>query len=180
MDNSTYQIMSLIIPGLVAIIGNIIFYCFIKNRVDKSIERFKISYSGIYKEKINIYKEVLKDMCQLKLKIQQYQFSGNTKLGEELRDDFNQFISLYKVNSPFLTEEILKGLNKIREEYQSCFDSFYLYHSNLLNKETDPKVTIELSKKSIQSLNKLRNNDPFKQIEELLIAEMKKDLRIFE
>ena len=94
--------------------------------------------------------------------------------------DFNQFISLYKVNSPFLTEEILKGLNKIREEYQSCFDSFYLYHSNLLNKETDPKVTIELSKKSIQSLNKLRNNDPFKQIEELLIAEMKKDLRIFE
>lgn len=180
MDNSTCQIMSLIIPGLVAIIGNMIFYCFIKKRVDKSIDRFKISYSGIYKEKINIYKEVLKEMFKLKHKIEQYQFSGNNQLGVELRDDFNQLISLYKVNSPFLTEVILNGLNRLTNELQCCFEDFYLYHSTSQKSGIDSQNMIVLNQKFIESLNKFKLNEPFKEIENLLIAEMKKDLKIFE
>jgi len=72
MDYNILRIFSLIIPGLVAIIGNIIFYIIVKSRIDKSIEKYKISYAGVYKEKIEIHKEILKQIFELKLKVQKY------------------------------------------------------------------------------------------------------------
>ena len=80
MDCKTINILSLFIPGLIAVFGNIVFYIIVKGRIDKSIERHKISYSGIYKEKIEIHKEILKQLFELKLKIQQYQYLGSQKL----------------------------------------------------------------------------------------------------
>ena len=178
MDCKTINLLSLIIPGLVAVLGNIVFYIIIKNRIDKSIERYKISYSGIFKEKIEIHKEILKQVFNLKLKTQQYQNSGRRELGEELFSDFNKFINYYHVNQPFLRQEILKGLKTLRQELQSCFDDFYLHNSLEGTAGIDPKIRTEILNKFFESGNKFKTNEPFGQIEELIISEMKKDLKI--
>jgi hypothetical protein len=48
-----------IIPVILTLVGNLIFYLFIKNKVDKSIEENKIAYSGVFREKIDIYRELV-------------------------------------------------------------------------------------------------------------------------
>ena len=176
----TIKILYLIIPGLVAIIGNIIFYVIVKNRIDKSIEKYKISYAGIYQEKIKIHKEILSKLFEIKLKIQQYQYSGNQQMGEELFLDFNNFIAFYTKNQPFLKHEILDGLKTITKELQSCFDDFYMHNSLSQTSGLEPSIRTETLKKFFESGNKFKTNQPFKQIEELLIEEMRKDLKIKE
>jgi len=173
------HLIELVIPGLIAIIGNIIFYVIVKNRIDKSIERHKISYAGIFKEKIEIHKELLGQLFQLKLKIQQYQYSGNKKISEELYLDINKFILYYTINQPFLRQEIFDCLKEIRKELQSCFLDFDKYYY-LKAEGTDPQIRMETLKKFYESDGKLKKNEPFQRIEELIISEMKKDLRIEE
>jgi hypothetical protein len=176
----TIKILYLIIPGLIAIIGNIIFYAIVKNRIDKSIEKYKISFAGVYQEKIKIHKELLERLFEIKSKVQQYQYSGNQEIGEELFLDFNKFISCYTKNQPFLKQEILDGLKTITNELQSCFDDFYMHNSLSQDTGLEPSIRTETLKKFFESGNKFKKNQPFKQIEELLIKEMRKDLKIDE
>jgi hypothetical protein len=179
MDANTISTLNLFIPGLIAVIGNIIFYLFVKNKIDKSIERHKISYSGIYKEKIEIHKEILKQLFGLRLKTQQYQYFGTQETAAELFTDFNSFISYYLISQPFLKKEILDGLKSLTKELQSCFDDFHMYNS-LSGTRIDPKSREEITKKFFDSGNKFKTNQPFGQIEEMLIREMKADLKIDE
>lgn len=174
------KILSFIIPGLVAIIGNIIFYIIVKSRIDKSIERHKISYAGVFQEKLEIHKQLLKQIFDLKLKIQQYQYSGDTQIGQEIFKDFNVFINFYRMNQPFIKTEIFEGLVTLTKELQSCFDDFYMHNSLSNERGLDPKIKTENLKKFFESGNKFKKNQPFKAIEELLISEMRKDLRINE
>lgn len=178
MDCKTINILSLFIPGLIAILGNIIFYMIIKGRIDKSIERHKISYAGIYKEKIEIHKEILKQLFGLKFIIQSYQYSGK-QLTENFYDDVNKFINYYQANQPFLRQNIINRLNEITEELKECFNDFYMHHS--LSK---PYIDLELKKdkleKFFESGNKFKKDGLFNQIERLLINEMKIDLKIDE
>ncbi|EPR69208.1 hypothetical protein ADICYQ_1708 [Cyclobacterium qasimii M12-11B] len=64
---------------------------------------------------------------------------------------------------------MLNDLNKMRKEFQNVFDAFY----KDLNTKND-----ELLKEWIVAGNKLKSNEPFKQIEERIISEMKKDLKV--
>ncbi|WP_146947463.1 hypothetical protein [Cyclobacterium qasimii] len=57
----------------------------------------------------------------------------------------------------------------MRKEFQNVFDAFY----KDLNTKND-----ELLKEWIVAGNKLKSNEPFKQIEERIISEMKKDLKV--
>ena len=164
MDCKTINILSLFIPGLIAVFGNIVFYIIVKGRIDKSIERHKISYSGIYKEKIEIHKEILKQLFELKLKIQQYQYLGSQKLGEELFLDFNKFINHYQINQPFLKQAILDGLKTITQELQGCFDDFYMHNSLSGTTGLAPEIRIKTLQKFFESGNKFKKGEPFKQI----------------
>lgn len=171
------KILYLIIPGLVAIAGNIIFYILVKGRIDKSIEKHKISYSGVFKEKIEVNRQLLKKVFELKQKIQQYQYSGQKELGSEIFMEFNSFINFYNMNQPFLNVTMLDGLRKLTKELQGCFDDFYTYNS-LSDKKIDPEIRRDQLKNYFESGNKFKNDHPFKEIEEILITEMKKELNI--
>jgi hypothetical protein len=180
MDCQKTNFLTLIIPGLVAIIGNIIFYLIIKGRIDKSIERHKISYSGVFKEKIEIHKHILKEIFDLKLKIQQYQYSGNDELAKEIFLDVNKFISHYQTNRPFIKKKILDGLKTLTDELQKCFDDFY-NHNYLMSKGgVDPKIVLDTLNKFFESGNKFKKDEPFKQLEDLIVSEMKVDLKIID
>jgi len=170
------QIWPLIIPGLVAVIGNLVFYRFVKNRIDESIEKYKISYSGIFKEKIEIHREILKQLFQLRLKIERYQISGSKEMGEELFSDFNNFTQYYFYNQPFLGKEILNGLKSLTSEYQNCFENFYAYHSLRGFQGTKPEELQVAYNNFVLSINKLRTQEPIGQLQDLIISEMRSDL----
>ncbi len=178
MDCQTIDFLSLIIPGLVAIVGNIIFYISIKRGIDKSIERHKISYSGIFKEKVDVHKQILKGIFDLKLKIQQYQYSGNQELANEIYLDVNRFITHYQMNQPFIKNKILHGLKELTNELQKCFDDFYNHNYLVTKQGIDPKIITETLNNFFESGNKFKKDEPFKQLEDLIISEMKADLKI--
>ena len=48
-------VVSAVLSAVLTAILNIIFYRSIKGKIDKSIEKHKITYSGIFKEKVDIY-----------------------------------------------------------------------------------------------------------------------------
>ena len=106
------EFLKLALPALVTIIGNVVFYLIIKGKVDKSIESYKISYSGVFKEKIDIYKEILTQAYDLKIKIRQFQYFGKAEFGEQIKVDFNKFIRFYIINKPFLSETIMDTVFK--------------------------------------------------------------------
>jgi len=180
MFSNTFKILALIIPGVIAILGNMIFYSIIKKRIDKSIERHKISYAGIYKEKIEIHKSILKQIFSIKLKIQKYQYSGDKNLGEELFSDINIFVNTYKIGQPFLKKEIFHELVKLTKQLQDCFESFYEYSSLSEYPGIDPEIKKESLKKFFESGNKFKKDEPFNEIERAILTEMKKDLKIEE
>ncbi|WP_308993988.1 hypothetical protein QLS71_017585 [Mariniflexile litorale] len=178
MTENEIKILSFIIPGLVAIIGNYIFYLLIKNRVDKQIENYKISYSGVFKEKIEIHKNLLKMIFNLKRDVQQYQYFDNDESFNKIRTDFNNYIEYYLVNQPFIKEEIIKELKQMTSELQECFEAFSLYKVSQNNPGLSKEAYNENTKKYIDAGNKIKRNEPFKYIEEKILKEMKADLKI--
>ena len=178
MDPSILNILKIIAPGVIAIVGNIIFYWIIKSRIDKSIEKHKISYAGIYQEKIKIHKELLRLLFELKQRVQQYQYVGDEKLGNDLFLKFNEFISYYRQNQPFIKADILEGIKLFVSELQGAFDNFFMH--NRISKEVGikPELRTEVLQKFFSSGNKFKKNQPFSELENKLIIAMKKDLNI--
>jgi len=170
--------LNILLPAILTLLGNLVFYLWIKARVDNSIEKQKISFGEIFKEKLTIYKEILKQVFEIKLSIQQYQYSGIQEKGVEIMLNINKFINYYLINQPFLSDKMLIELNKIREEFQSVFDNFFMHHSVSLESGIDPQIRTDLLKKFFEAGNKLKTNHPFKVLEETIINEMRNDLRI--
>ena len=160
-----------ILPAIITIIGNVIFYLWIKGRIDKSIEKNKIVYSGIFKEKINIYRELLEKTYRIKKELNQFQYVGTKEEGTEIMQKINNYIQFYSINQLFLSDEMLSDLDKIRTEFQDVFDKFYIHISN--NKSDNQTEFFEAG-------NKLKSNNPFNGIEKRIITEMRNDLKIAE
>ncbi|ALM19823.1 hypothetical protein AAT17_00390 [Nonlabens sp. MIC269] len=160
-----------ILPAIITIIGNVIFYLWIKGRVDKSIEKNKIAYSGIFKEKVNIYRELLEKTYGIKKELNKFQYVGTKEEGTEIIQKINDYIQFYSINQPFLSDQMLAELNKIRAEFQDVFDKFYMHISN--SKSDNLNEFFEAG-------NKLKTNNPFNEIEKRIIKEMRNDLKIAE
>ena len=171
-------ILTAILPAILTITGNVLFYLWIKQKVDNSIEKHKIAFSGIFKERIDIYKEILRQIFDIKQFIQQYQYGGTPDKGEKIMLDINKFINYYLINQPFLSDKMIAELKKIREEFQSVFDNFYIHHSISEKQGIDPDTRTELLKKFFEAGNKLKGDHPFKTLEETIIKEMRTDLRV--
>jgi len=158
-----------ILPAIITIIGNLIFYVWIKGRVDKTLERNKIAYGGIFKEKVEIYRELLKRTYEIKKELNRFYYSGKKEDSTEIMQKINDYIQFYLINQPFLSEQMLSDLKMLREEYQDILDKFYRHIAN-----SDAEFIDEFFK----ATNKLRSNGPFQEIENRIIYEMRNDLRI--
>ncbi len=169
--------LNIFITSLAAFLSNLIFYMFIKNKIDNSIEKLKIAYSGVFKEKIDIYKELLKKNVDLKHKIEKYPLFGNDDYANEIQTDFNNYIHFYLINQPFLSDNILKNIKLLIRNLQECFDNFYLDNA-LRNRDIDHQKRIELINKYFKSLSDIKSNNPFDEVEQNIISEMKLDLGI--
>jgi hypothetical protein len=178
MNCTTMTILKAILPAILTIVGNLLFYICIKKKVDNSIEKHKIAFSGIFKERVDIYKEILRQIFDIKQSMHQYQYAGTSDKGEKIMLNINQFINFYLINQPFLSDKMISELKKVREEFQSVFDSFYIHHSTSKEQGIDPETRTELLKKFFEAGNKLKGDHPFKTLEETIIKEMRTDLRV--
>lgn len=158
-----------ILPALITIIGNIIFYLWIKGRVEKSIEKNKIAYSGIFKEKIDIYRILLEKTFIIKKELNRFQYLGTKENGIEIMEKINDYIQFYTINQPFLSNEMLSNLEKIRAEYQEIFEKLHKHIASAKGDFLDD---------FFEAGNKLKDNTTFKKIENDIIKEMRKDLKI--
>ncbi|KAB1157110.1 dual specificity protein phosphatase family protein [Flavobacterium luteum] len=153
------------LPIIITIIGNIIFYFWIS----KSIERSKIAYSGLFKEKVDIYRNLLDKTYAIKKELFRFQYIGNEEDAQKIMLKINEYIEFYTTNQPFLSDEMISDLDKIRGEFQEVFEKFY---KHIAVKDTDNL------KEFFEASEKLKSNKPFEEIERKIIAEMRKDLKV--
>ena len=178
MEFDPIKAIDLVLPAILTIIGNILFYLWIKKKVDRSIEQYKITYSGIFKEKIDIYREILERSYRIKLLIQRYYYSGDNNKGAEFIPEIEEFINFYLKNQPFLSENMLEKLKEIRSEFQFVFDKSYEHHSVSRVSGIEPSIRTEIMKKYIEAGNKMKTNNPFSDLEKTIVAEMRADLKL--
>src|SRR5688572_17026840 len=165
-----------LLPAVITVIFNVIFYLLIKRRIDNSIERFRNSYSGVFKEKIDIYKSLLIELHDLTLKINQYQYLDNEEFNTEIKSGFNKLIKIYLTNRPFISLEIISLFQKITKEIQSIYEALTLGSIARIGKmQVDQMQKFDTA--YWEAVNKLRDNKSLKEIEEGIVLEMRKELQ---
>ncbi len=179
MNCDNEPLLTALFSGLIVTVINILFYLFIQSKIEHSIERSKIAFSGIYGQRIEIYREILSKIYDIKLSLNRYQYfySDAGKEGQELMDKINSFINYYLINQPFLNEKMIVELRAIRNEFQYVFDNFMEHHSISNNQGISAELRTEIMRKYIDAGNKLKSNNTFQKLEEVIIAEMRKDLK---
>jgi len=167
------EIIKLITPGLIAIVGNIIFYCIVKNKIDKSIEKHKISYAGVFKERIEIYRKLLSMIYDIHYKLSRSVYETSEENFAEIKNNFNDFINFYLINQPFIETSLIEKIKILIKEYQQCFDDNYLGKIKQKNRDTFSEGISQW----IEARNKLMTNH-FEPIQNEIIEQMRRDLHI--
>ena len=165
MCNTEINMIEKYLPVIITVIGNIIFYLW----VSKSIERNKIAYSGLFKEKVDIYRNLLDKTFKIKKELNRFQYLGKAEDRHEIMLKINEYIEFYTINQPFLSDNMIMDLNKIRGEFQEIFEKFY---KHIAGKNS------ENLEEFFEASEKLKSNKPFDEIERKIIAEMRKDLKV--
>lgn len=171
------NIIIIILPAIITILGNIIFYLFIKGKIDNVIEQQKIAYSGIFKERIEIYKQLLQKIFTIKSQIGSYQYYSNMEDGEKIMKEINSFINYYLTNQLFISKKMLSELTNMRIEFQEVFEKFMIFHEVGISHETENKVRKKILEEYFSAGNKLKTNEPFQTIENSILLEMRKNLK---
>jgi hypothetical protein len=169
------ELLPNIVIAAITVLLNLIFYIIIRKGIEKSIEKSKIIYTGIFKEKIDIYKNILGEVHDLKLKLNRYQYDM-AEFRTEIQEDFNRLIRIYLVNSPFLSDTLIELFKKNTSELQDIFGA--MVSANLKHYGMMPHEEIKKREEAYWvAVNKLRENEVLKSIEERIIKEMRIDLQ---
>ncbi|MXV16840.1 hypothetical protein [Hufsiella ginkgonis] len=164
-----------ILPAVITVVGNIIFYLIIKGRIDNKIERYKTVFNGIFKEKIEVYRAFLKLSHSLSYKLYVYQTFLNDASPAEIRQAFNEMIEHFSINEPFISVTLVEKFKTLQKELQECFEAIFRYSSMLTN---DPSNSGKYEAAYVEAKNKLQGSTLLKDLERSIISEMKKDLGI--
>ena len=127
---------------------------------------------------MDIYKQLLAMLYDIKSCISRYQYGGTAEESRKTMDDINVFIRFYQINRPFLSDNIIENFKIIRGELQDVFDNIYRFH-HLTNQPIDNEESkTKLWNIYADAVNKLRGNEHFEPLEDAIIKEIKDDLRV--
>lgn len=165
-----------IIPAVLTAVLNYLFYLWLKKRVDNSIEKYKISYSGVFKEKIDIYKSLIAKVYEVKMKLNQFQLTDDTETKDNLRSEFNDLIKTYLISRPFLSEHLVSLFRNLTQELQSVYETFVLENLKNYGKLSEEEYQ-KRQNKYWSAVNKLRTGEVLNEIESEIVTEIRKDLQ---
>lgn len=164
-----------IISALASVVANAIYLSFVKKDLDKRLESYKIAYSGIFKEKLDLYKKLIEEMEELKTKILTYGHQGEVSNLQihDLMQDVNRFIKLNEFGSIFYNTKIENIISDIRKEFQDVLDlSFKRVYAKANNFEFG-EFEIYLKK-----LTDLTNGKKYSELKKQLIQSIREDFNI--
>lgn len=147
---------------------NYLFYRFIKTDVENKIHQNNISYSGVFREKIDIYRELLEKTYDIHLILVKMSLNGTKEDGKTTILLLHEYKRFYSVNRPYLSEVVLNHFIKLFEEYKGIWEKLYKYNSQ---NNTDGFSEFLNASKTLTATNL------FSQIEKQLIEEMKVELK---
>jgi len=166
------EVLKLIVPGLVAAVGSAVFYWRVKSKIDKSIEAHKVSYAGVFKERIEIYKKLLEEIFEIEDTLSLRMNTMSRDDVNSITEKINAFIRFCWINQPFLSVSLFDKIENLRKEYVECFKD-----SHIGGEKRKQKITMtEGIEQQMKSLNKLKG-DHFKLIRNEIITQMRKDLQ---
>lgn len=173
--------IELLIPAILTVLGNIAFYKFIKTKSEQSIQKYSIAYSGIFMERLSIYRTLLEKMYVLKISLSEHISKDKTETGELLKN-FNDFIKFSKINEPLLSDSLSFNLRKLDKEFRMLTEETVktINYENQKSNEESRDFT-ELLKKAQnrnELLKRVYQNDLLKKIENDLIKDMRADFHI--
>lgn len=168
-----------LVPAILTIIGNFFFYKYIKTKAEKSIQEYTITYSGIFMERLTIYRQLLEEIFDLKISLSEHIEKDKTE-PDGLLDKFNSFIKCCKINEPLLSDSLSQNLQKLDKEFR------LITHETLRainpnpekQKERDFTEILKNANKKNELLQKIYKNNLLKEIEGDLIRDMKTDFRL--
>lgn len=173
--------IDLLIPAILTILGNIAFYKFIKTKSEQSIQKYSIAYSGIFMERLSIYRTLLEKIFDLKISLSEHISKDKTDT-EELIKNFNDFIKFSKTNEPLLSDSLSLNLGKLDKEFRMITQKTVktINYENRKNNEEirDFTAILKKSQNKNELLKKVYQNDLLKKIENDLIKDMKSDFHI--
>ena len=163
------ETLKIILPAVITVVLNIIFYLLIKHQVEKSLEKQKIAYSGVFAEKIKIYRELLKMTYEAKSTISSFQYHVDEEQGKEIMKVLNDYNKYFRINEPFLSQSMINSFKKLHKEFQEIFEPMYLY--NIANPSEEKMAEF------FKATNKLRTNEIFIELESNIVSQMRSDLK---
>jgi hypothetical protein len=162
------EILKTILPAAITVILNTIFYLLIKHKVERSLEKQKIAYSGVFAEKIKIYRELLKMTYEAKSAISLFEYDGDEKKGKKIMKVLNNYNKYFRINEPFLSQVMLTSFKELHKAFQEIFGPMHLYY---IGKSSQDKI-----EKFFNATNKLRANNIFIELESNIVSQMRSDL----
>jgi hypothetical protein len=155
---------------------NILFYIFIKIKSDKAIQKYSIVYSGVFMERLTIYRKLLEEIFDLKVSLSEH-IQEDKEETEELLKKFNSFIKCCKINEPLLSDSLSKNLQKLDKEFRLITqDALRAVNSNTEKQaERDFAEIMKNAQEKKELLQKIYKNDLLKAVENNLINDMKAD-----
>lgn len=168
MDN----IWIVIITPIATVICNAIYILIVKKDLDRRLEQYKITYSGIFKEKLEHYKQLLKTMDELKDMVIKYGNKGQTDDPNpvEIMKEINNFIRFNEYGSIYYTKKIEDIVEKVTKEFQDVFETsvrkLFLEKHDITRDELNEHIT---------KLSSLVNGATYYSLKKELIENIKDD-----
>lgn len=155
-----YQFVIIILTPLLTLLVNYVTYKFIRAKMEQKIHQNNIAYSGIFQEKIKVYREFLEKIYDLKLLIDIYRVAENQENTKNVALLLFEFMRFYNINRPFLSNSIHEDARKFQKIftllYQMQYDNSVVNETkidpNTVLKEFDSETLERLEKKVITKM----------------------------
>lgn len=162
-----------IIAAVATVVCNAVYLAIVKKDIDKQIEQYKIAYSGVFKEKVEYYKQLLVTMDELRDKVVVYGHAGRDTTNDFilLRDEFNNFARLNTYGSMFYSRKIESIVENIRNEFHAVFQASTVLFTIQQHGETNREAVNDY----IDKLSNLTSSKNYGKLRSELIKNIRKD-----